>query len=205
MARLLTQQTAAELAAGVAATTGRLLVVFRWLEQEADRAQQQEEDLLLNPALWQPSLQLLVECVLLVPTADMASSCLQLITRIMQQVNAALQVANTYQQPPASGEHDSSSSSSSEGARAAAEAEAAARIEAAATAEVAANHMLQSALTELGPAVYHVAQQAASLKQRRQLLRLWANALATIVYCSGGEGIEMLLKEPVQSLLVAAP
>jgi hypothetical protein len=44
-------------------------------------------------SLWLPAAQLLVECVLLVPTVNMASSCLQLITWLMQQVNAALKLA----------------------------------------------------------------------------------------------------------------
>jgi hypothetical protein len=104
-----------------------------------------------------PSVQLLVELVLLVPTADMASSCLQLITPLMQQVNAALQLArdegNSYAQQLSEGICDT----------------------------------MQTVLQDLGPAVCHSGKQTSDLKQRRQLLRLWADAVAVLMQADTGK------------------
>jgi hypothetical protein len=173
------------------ATARRIQHILHWLQQQhASRAssssnghqqqQQQQQAFLLVNALWLPTLKLLVECVLLVPTADMASSCLQLITRIMQQVNEAVQSPRT---PHGTADLAHAGSSA---AAAAADADAApTRQECAIAAEVVKD-MLLLTLDQLGPSVYHAVQHTAALKQRRQLLRLWADAAAAVLQEAGG-------------------
>jgi hypothetical protein len=73
----------------------------------------------------------------------MASSCLQLMTPLMEQVNAALQLARD------DGDSDAMRQLS----------------EGICT-------ILQVALQQMGPAVCHCGKQTTDLKQRRQLLRL---------------------------------
>jgi hypothetical protein len=105
-----------------------------------------------------PSAQLLTECLLLVPTADMASGCLQLLTPLMQQVNAALQLARD--------EGDSDASQQlTEGI----------------------SIITQTAFQQMGPAVCHCGKQTSDLKQRRQLLRLWADAVAVLMQADTGK------------------
>jgi hypothetical protein len=89
---------------------------------------------------WLPAAELLVECVLLVPALDMASSCLQLITWLMQQVNAALKLARD-------------EGRSSEGVQL----------------QQGIYTASCSALLNLGPAVCHCGKQTSDLKQRRQM------------------------------------
>jgi hypothetical protein len=152
--------SAEQQAAAMLSTVHRALRLCGWQQQ-----QQQQQDVCSNnfgedplqqcrrtAHVFLPSVQLLTECVLLVPTADMASSCLQLITPLMQQVNAALQLARD--------EGDGS--------------------------ELTVLHegiykASFSALVNLGPAVCHCGKQTTKLKQRRQLLRLWADAVAVLM------------------------
>jgi hypothetical protein len=81
------------------ATVRSMQHVLQWLllpkeskttssSSSSGQRRQQQQALLLDRSVWLPSLKLLAECLLLLPTADMASSSLQLITLLMQQVNA---------------------------------------------------------------------------------------------------------------------
>jgi hypothetical protein len=79
----------------------------------------------------------------------MASSCLQVMTLLLQQVNAALQL------------HGSE------------------------TAMFTLGEIAPAVLTQIAPAVHFCMQQAASLKQRRQLLRLWAGLLTALMQGAG--------------------
>jgi hypothetical protein len=157
------------------ATVRSIQHVAQWLllQQRAPQTtsssssqQQQQNALLQYHALWLPSLKLLVECLLLVPTLDMASSCLQLITWLMQQVNAARRVPR---RPPTTTDAAQPDST-------AAGAAGASWVDSTA-ATVTLKEMLPLALKQLGPAVYHAVQHTADLKQRRQLLQMWANAV----------------------------
>jgi hypothetical protein len=110
----------------------------------------------MAPTHWQPSVELVVECLLLVPTPDMASSCLPLMTLLLQQMtNAALQ-------PGGSGT--------------------------AGFGEIAMftlGELAPALLTLVAPAVHCCMLQTASLKQRRQLLRLWAGLLTALMQGAG--------------------
>jgi hypothetical protein len=102
----------------------------------------------------------------------MTSRCLQLTTLIMQQVNEAQRLPRT---PPAaaapapSGRLAGAAASIPEGAAAAE------------TIKV----MLPLTLRQLGPAVYHAVKHTADLKQRQQLLRLWADVVAAMLQEAG--------------------
>jgi hypothetical protein len=47
--------------------------------------------------------------------------------------------------------------------------------------------IVQVALQQMGPAVCHCGKQTNDLKQRRQLLRLWADAVAVLMQADTGE------------------
>jgi hypothetical protein len=144
-------------------TVRRAVTLCNWQQQqpadvssrEHEPVQQQLQSALGN---WLPAVSLLVECLLLVPTADMTSSCLTLMPWLGQQVNAALQVAR-----------DEGRSS-----------EVVTLLEGIYMTSL-------SALLHLGPAVCHCGQQTTNLKQRRQLLRLWADAAAVVVREDSGQ------------------
>jgi hypothetical protein len=104
---------------------------------------------------WQPSFDVLVECLLLAPSPDMASSCLPLMTLLLQQMNAALQ------------QHGSGSKDARD------------------LAEVSVSLILQAAFRDVPAAVHFCMQQSSSLKQRRQLLRLWAGLLTALMHGAG--------------------
>jgi hypothetical protein len=166
------------------ATARRIQHILHWLQQQqaskhssSSGRQQQQQAPLLKYQFWLPALKLLVECMLLVPTADMASSCLQLIALFMQQVNAAAQAPRTRLETA-----DLAQAHSRAAAAAAAEAT---RQERAAAADVIKETLLLT-LRQLGPSVYHAVQKTAALKQRRQLLRLWADAAAAVLQEAGG-------------------
>jgi hypothetical protein len=95
--RCFNELSAEQQAAAMVSTVHSAVVLCHWRQQQQQQGEgcsntygalQQQYRYALDVLL--PSAQLLIECVLLVPTADMASSCLQLITALMQQVNAAL-------------------------------------------------------------------------------------------------------------------
>jgi hypothetical protein len=152
------------------------------------RQQQQQQASLLDHALWLPSVKLLAECLLLVPTADMASSCLQLITLIMQPINAARRLPRETAQ-----------------ADIAAAAAAATSQEPLAAAETINEVMRTLTFRQLGPAVYHAVKHAADLKQRRQLLRLWANAAAALIQEAGEQKWRVICTWRVQAVCRASP
>jgi hypothetical protein len=85
----------------------------------------------------------------------MASSCLQLMTLLLQEANAAVTLGGRV-------------------ATAASEA-------AADTLHWAARQVF----SDVGPAVHHCMRGAASLKQRRQLMRLWASTLTAVAQGAG--------------------
>jgi hypothetical protein len=145
--------SAEEQAAAMASTVQRAVVLLRWQQQK----QQQQEAAGSNNFLDQQdrldwlffrALNLPVECLLLQPSADMASSCLTLFIPLAQQATTAGLVT----------------------AR-----------------DALVNDTVSTALQQLGPAVYHAAQRAGSLKQRRQLMRLWSDALLALQALSQGE------------------
>jgi hypothetical protein len=166
--RCFAELSAEQQAAAMLSTVRRAVRLCLWRQQQQ---QQQQEDCCRNGVRETPQQQfrrarlielpaatLLVECLLLVPTTDMASSCLQLITPLMQQVNAALQLARD------------------EGDRNAMQQ----LTEGICT-------FMQVALQQLGPAVCHCGKQTTDLKQRRQLLRLWADAVAALMQGNSGK------------------
>jgi hypothetical protein len=115
----------------------------------------QQLPMLMEPTCWQPSFDLLVECLLLAPSPGMARSCLPLMTLLLQQMNAALQ------------QHGGGKAVSGE------------------VAVIALAELAPAVLTQVAPAVHFCMQQTASLKQRRQLLRLWAGTAAALMQQAG--------------------
>jgi hypothetical protein len=163
--------SAEQQAAAMLSSVRRAVRICQWRQQKQQQQQQQQQGVGCSKEYggeaWQqcrravdvllPSAKLLVELMLLVPTADMASSCLQLITALMQQVNAALQLA--------SDEANSYGKQLSEGIC----------------------NTMQTVLVNLGPAVCHCGKQTNDLKLRRQLLRLWADAVAMLMQANTGK------------------
>jgi hypothetical protein len=115
---------------------------------------------LLEPTHWHASFGLLLECLLLAPSPDMASSCLPLMTLLLQQMNAALQ------------QHGSSN----EDAILCAERN---------LAEATICGIAGAAFSNVAAAVHCCMQRTASLKQRRRLLRLWAGLLMMLMRGAG--------------------
>jgi hypothetical protein len=124
----------------------------------ADGQQQGQQLQLLEPFQWVFELGLLVECLLLVPDANMASSSLQLMTLLLMQVNAAM---------PAEGATTTAVHN---------------------TAKATLMAVSDLVLQYVGAAVYHCMQGTDDLKQRRQLLRQWAELVETLMQHAGGWG-----------------
>jgi hypothetical protein len=110
---------------------------------------------LMDPVYWQSVFKLLLECLLLAPSPDMASSCLPLMTLLLQQMNAALQ------------QHGNGSEKARD------------------RAESTIFLFARAAFRDIPAAVHCCMQRTASLKQRRQLLRLWAGLLTALMQGAG--------------------
>jgi hypothetical protein len=167
--RQLGDATAAELDAAMVNTASHALKVAEmWQQQHPQQTassrsgtgagvqQGQQLPQLMGPVHWQSVFKLLLECLLLAPTPDMASSCLPLMTLLLQQINAALQLRG----------------SGSEEARD--------------LAESTIFLFARAAFRDIPAAVHCCMQRTASLKQRRQLLRLWAGLLTMLMQGAGG-------------------
>jgi hypothetical protein len=96
--RQLGQSTAAELDTALISTAGHALTVSQlWQQQHPQQTassssttgvgvqQGQQLPTLMESTYWQPSFDLLVECLLLAPTPGMARSCLPLMTLLLLQ------------------------------------------------------------------------------------------------------------------------
>jgi hypothetical protein len=123
----------------------------------------QQLPLLLESSHWHASFGLLVECLLLAPTPDKASSCLPLMTLLLQQMIAARQLRG-------SGEAVYGD-----------------------VAEITLAQLAPVVFTQVAPAVRFCMQQTASLKQRRQLLRLWAELLTTLMQGAGAWHVQRMV------------
>jgi uncharacterized glyoxalase superfamily protein PhnB len=156
LCRCITSLSADDQAAAVLSTVQRIAMLLQW-QQQSSGSSSSDGELTFQQQLTAVSrtclsVSLLVECLLLLPGTDMASSCLQAIVLMMQQANAifkqaaeegTLQQRNQLLSP--------------------------------------LGLVLRSTLADLASAVYHVAQQASSVKERRHLLQLWADAAAALL------------------------
>jgi hypothetical protein len=136
----------------MASTVQRAVTLLQWQQQKQQGGAGSSSDPSPFPdeylaGVSLPTLTLPVEILLLAPSADMASTCMQLITLLAEQANAAERT------------HVS---------------------------DVYADCAVSSALQLLGPAVYHAAQRVDSLKQRRQLMRLWSEVLRALLHLKQG-------------------
>jgi hypothetical protein len=139
--------------------------------------QGQQLPLLMTPSRWYASFGLLVECLLLAPTPDMASSCLPLMTLLLQQMIAARQLRGS-----SSGSTDPQD-----------------------MAEITLCFIAQDAFRDVPAAVHNCMQQTASLKQRRQLLRLWAELLTTLMQGAGAWHVQRLVLQGTARLYLLCP
>jgi hypothetical protein len=138
--------SAKEQVAAMASTVQRAVTLLQWQQQgAAGTSSEATLDAELQGCLSRLQLQALtlpVECLLLAPSADMASSGLQLMTLLAEQADAAERTAVD---------------------------------------DALVDDAVSMALQQLGPAVYHAARHTGSLKQRRQLMRLWSDALKALL------------------------
>jgi hypothetical protein len=158
--RRLTQLTAAELEAAMLSSAHCAVAIGKLWQQQANviissSSTGQQLPTLMAPTHWFPSFDVLVECLLLAPSPDMASSCLQLMTLLLQQMKAALQQHGSGK--PVYGQ----------------------------IATLTLGELAPGVFTQVARAVHLCMQQTTSLKQRRQLLRLWAGLLTALMRGAG--------------------